>query len=937
MGNFFGIGFAKLLIAFCTAFLLQLLDSRSIHAAPSIGFQNFVDWCRQAAQLTSNQQHTVAVLLRQAQTTDCLQAEQALLEMPGLSLPSQGLTDLSPLVALPHLTNLNLTDNQISDLSPLRHLPNLSFLLVGRNQIEDVSPLAALTALRYVVLEQNQIRDVSTLSTLGNLTVLTLLSNPIAPKICPVTPSQICQFSDAAADSFAVAEQQFQQGQFQAALQGFQAVLKVYEQEGDRHRQGDTLNRLGDVHLQLGDYPQALVTFEQTLNLRQEIADDSGVVASLTSLATVYERLALYEKAQDLLQQALIALQGQNPLRLDGGGVYEQAREEGALYIWQARLYTRQGYPKRALTALDQAQSLYENLPSAIPQKRFDQRRLVETRGAAHLKLGQTQQAVSVLKEALVIAAEIGDRTGTATTLTLLGETFRQQGDPTSALDAFRKALVIQQAIGDQPGAGVSLHNIGETLLQIQAYPEATTALLRAINIWESLRPGLADANKVALFETQARTYEHLQAALVAQNQPEQALEMAERGRARAFVELLAAKLGGDVSDQFQQPTPPTLAQIRDIARTQKATLVEYSLLPNQLLIWVVTSDGVVSLRTVDLEKLPQQSQRSLPHLVQAVRQAMGVSGRAGIAVASALGSSPPNAQGLLQQLHQFLIAPIADLLPTNPEERVILIPHRDLFLVPFPALLSDGGPLIGQHTLLSAPSIQLLHYTHQRRQQLPKTTQATLIVGNPDMPTLSLGVDQPAQPLDPLPGAEQEAIAIATLLRTQPLLGAAATEAAVVERMSTASIIHLATHGLLDELNHLGLTTPGAIALTPTSSAHSSRSTDGLLTTAEILELNLQANLVVLSACNTGIGRITGDGVIGLSRAIMAAGAPSLVVSLWAVPDAPTAELMTAFYQYLQHTPDKAQALRQAMLNTLEQYPNPRDWAAFTLMGQAL
>ena len=542
-----------------------------------------------------------------------------------------------------------------------------------------------------------------------------------------------------------------------------------------------------------------------------------------------------------------------------------------------------------------------------------------------------------MLKEALVIAAEIGDRTGTATTLTLLGETYRQQGNPTLALDSFRQALVIQQTIGDQPGAGVSLHNIGETLLQTQAYPEATTALLQAINIWESLRPGLADANKVALFETQARTYEHLQAALVAQNKPEQALEMAERGRARAFVELLAVKLGGEVSDQFQQPTPPTLAQIRDIARTQKATLVEYSLLPNQLLIWVVTPDGVVSLRTVDLETLPQQSQRSLPHLVQAVRQAMGVSGRAGVTVASALGSSPPNAQVPLQQLHQVLISPIADLLPTNPEERVILIPHRDLFLVPFPALLSDGVPLIGQHTLLSAPSIQLLHYTHQRRQQLPKTTQATLIVGNPDMPALSLGVDQPAQPLDPLPGAEQEAIAIATLLRTQPLLGAAATEAAVVERMSTASIIHLATHGLLDELNHLGLTTPGAIALTPTSSTHSSRSTDGLLTTSEILELNLQANLVVLSACNTGIGRITGDGVIGLSRAIMAAGAPSVVVSLWSVPDAPTAELMTAFYQHLQHTPDKAQALRQAMLNTLEQYPNPRDWAAFTLMGQAL
>ncbi|HEY9297580.1 MAG TPA: CHAT domain-containing protein, partial [Phormidium sp.] len=160
----------------------------------------------------------------------------------------------------------------------------------------------------------------------------------------------------------------------------------------------------------------------------------------------------------------------------------------------------------------------------------------------------------------------------------------------------------------------------------------------------------------------------------------------------------------------------------------------------------------------------------------------------------------------------------------------------------------------------------------------------------------------------------------------TQAITGSLGTKANVVQKMSTARIIHLATHGLLDDFRGLG----SAIALTP------SGNDNGLLTAEEILDLKLSADLVVLSACDTGRGRITGDGVVGLSRALISAGVPSVIVSLWAVPDAPTAQLMTAFYQNLQTNPDKAQALRQAMLKMMKTYPHPKDWAAFTLIGEA-
>jgi CHAT domain-containing protein len=146
--------------------------------------------------------------------------------------------------------------------------------------------------------------------------------------------------------------------------------------------------------------------------------------------------------------------------------------------------------------------------------------------------------------------------------------------------------------------------------------------------------------------------------------------------------------------------------------------------------------------------------------------------------------------------------------------------------------------------------------------------------------------------------------------------------------------LIHLATHGLLDygTPEETGIRdVPGAIALAPDAT------NDGLLTSAEILTMQLQAELVVLSACDTGRGTITGDGVIGLSRSLMQAGVPSVVVSLWSVPDDSTEFLMKEFYANLDEM-DKAQALRQAMLTTMQQsdYATPLDWAAFTLIGEA-
>jgi CHAT domain-containing protein len=493
-------------------------------------------------------------------------------------------------------------------------------------------------------------------------------------------------------------------------------------------------------------------------------------------------------------------------------------------------------------------------------------------------------------------------------------------------------------------------------------FTSAEEQLFKALNVLQSLRTStLTPASRIALFETQIQSYQLLQWALVAQNTSgklQQALEVSEQARARTLVELLSERLTGQETATTVQINPD-LRTIRAIAQQQNATLVQYSVIDTEknksLYIWVINPKGEIQFKSVDLSNLD----RPLKDLVQQSRDAMDVRGRGATIVVSqtpeAIARKEAEQRQNLQTLYKLLIEPIAPYLPTNERgslrdgeaERIIFIPQGDLFLVPFPALMDANGKyLIEKHTLLTAPSIQVLALTHQQRERQreeQRREETMLVVGNPTMPEVWNPTTNRKQRLEPLLGAEQEAVAIARNFNTQPLLGGQATESVVKQRMQNARIIHLATHGLLEygDPRESGVRDfPGAIALAP-----SPQGDDGLLTSAEIYSMNLNAELVVLSACDTGRGTITGDGVLGLSRSFMQAGVPSLVVSLWQVPDAPTAELMTQFYQNLQRLalratpqepPDKAQALRQAMLTTMKQHPEPRNWAAFTLIGEA-
>jgi CHAT domain-containing protein len=749
------------------------------------------------------------------------------------------------------------------------------------------------------------------------------------------------------------------QGNSAKAIEYLQQSLAIAREIKDRRGEGSALGNLGAAYGSLGNYAKAIEYTHQKLAIAREIKDREEEGTALGNLGAVYHSLGNYAKAIEYTHQKLAIAREIKDRKEEGtalgnlGAAYESLGNYAKVieYAQQSLAIAREIKNRRGeSSALDELANAYESLGNYTKAIEYAQQQLAIAReikdrfaeaaslgnlGNAYYSLGNSAKAIEYAQQSLAICREIQDRKGEGAVLNNLGNAYYSLGNSAKAIDYGQQSLAIAREIKNRQGEGNALNNLGATFLEAGSLTEAEKMLVNGIQVWESMRQmlGSNDANKVSIFEGQARTYNLLQQVRVAQNNPNGALEIAERGRARAFVDLLTERLStGDANPVIA--SAPNQEQIRQIAKAQNATLVQYSIIydtfqiqgkqvgrESALYIWVIQPTGEITFREVDLKHLWQQHNASLANLIIGNQEFLAVRSRS-----TAFAQPQPN----LPTLHQLLIEPIATLLPKDPNARVIFIPQRSLFQVPFPALQDANGTyLIEKHTILTAPSIQVLDLTRQQRQKLaqkPANSGSALVLGNPTMPSVSSYPGEPKQRLSPLPGAEAEAIAIAPLLKTQAITGAQGTKAQIVQKMPQAAIIHLATHGLLDDVRGLG----SAIALGP------SGSDDGLLTAEEIFDMKLQANLVVLSACNTGEGRITGDGVIGLSRALISAGVPSVIVSLWAVPDAPTSELMQSFYQNLQKNPNKAQALRQAMLTTMKTHPQPRNWAAFTLIGES-
>ena len=474
--------------------------------------------------------------------------------------------------------------------------------------------------------------------------------------------------------------------------------------------------------------------------------------------------------------------------------------------------------------------------------------------------------------------------------------------------------------------------------------PAAIDLLQRAIEVIEQRRSSIStEAGRIGFVGDKQAVYGQLVSLLLRQGLDRQAFDVAERAKSRALVDLLASKSEFairdtdpgqvrrvlseiDALDQATQqkqanPVGPDTPEIRSLAVARQqlaatwprlASLVSVGITPiGQVATMLSAEESLVEyyysgtdlhafvlkngkLLAVTLDKGRIETE------IQALRNAIGL-------------ADSDKWQSHAERLYQHLWQPIDKILSGT--SRIIIVPHGALHYLPFSVLRgADGKMLVERYGLSVLPSASVLQFLS------PMPTDSTtsmLVLGNPDL----------GNPALDLKFAGEEATVVSHFYPdSRLLLRRDASETNLRKDGRRFRRLHIASHGSFQAEAPLD------------SGLHLAKDgeNDGVLTVGELYGMDLDAELVTLSACETGLGKIaSGDDVVGLGRGFLYAGARAIVSSLWSVDDKATGELMRAFYRNLvQH--DKVEALRQAQLSTRAQFPHPFFWAAFQLTGRA-
>jgi CHAT domain-containing protein len=389
----------------------------------------------------------------------------------------------------------------------------------------------------------------------------------------------------------------------------------------------------------------------------------------------------------------------------------------------------------------------------------------------------------------------------------------------------------------------------------------------------------------------------------------------AARRELRAFGEKFAAA-HPDVLVRTGPAKPLTQANLSTLLPADDFVYLEYVVTRDEIGLFILKQNGGTDhdLKYVHLQVNADELRRRVSefHLALAERH--------------------PDYLKFGRELYGLLIEPVAAELQNT--RTVCIIPDEFLWTLPFQALTTTrGNYLIQEHSLYYAPSLSVLNEMALRRRQ-QSSKESLLAFGNPVIESY----EALKQNLHSLPEVQAEVAAVATAVQTpmkRVLVGRQADEKTFKVLAPQYATIHLATHGVLDNRDPLN----SYLLLTRTDDESEN---DGLLQAREIINMRLNADLAVLSACETGNGKISpGEGVVGMSWAFFVAGARSVVVSQWRVNSASTSQLMKKFYQALARQDNsngrnKSQALREASLRLLKdrRYRHPFYWAGFVLVN---
>jgi CHAT domain-containing protein len=555
--------------------------------------------------------------------------------------------------------------------------------------------------------------------------------------------------------------------------------------------------------------------------------------------------------------------------------------------------------------------------------------------GWYHHRKGEILQAERIFRETLASFQEYGNRGSEAAALVSLGGIDLDLGRLAQAESSFTRALALSMDIGNPDRAAVALFGLARVRRAAGRTAEALTAIEGAVSRIEALRrkPAAPDPRQT-FFASKQDIYELRIDLLMDLHRPERALVASEDARARTLLDLLddahvraaprAAELSGSQAARFQE--------IQRRIVEPGSLILEYYLGRERSFLWALTPGAIESFELPAREVLDAEARRAALLL--------GASNKA---------LARREAELSLAGLSRLLLAPVAHRL--RGAERLVIVPDGALWYIPFAALPDPGlegpdgdpTPLVVAHEIVTLPSLSALSRWRRdpaRRHHAPGTIA---VVADPVFDAADPRVaPRPAVsraasgPFTRLPFSRDEAEAILSVAPRQgrwvALDFAASRDAIASGRLAPYRIVHFATHAVVDTEN------PDLSSVVLSMVDSHGRPRNGFLRLADIYSLHLPADLVVLSACRTALGReIRGEGLVGLTRGFFSAGARQVLVSLWPVEDRATAELMRRFYREIfgRKRPPAA-ALREAQIAMWREqgWRSAYYWAGFTLQG---
>ena len=511
---------------------------------------------------------------------------------------------------------------------------------------------------------------------------------------------------------------------------------------------------------------------------------------------------------------------------------------------------------------------------------------------------------------ALKEAREIGNKDSEGTACNKLGGAYYYLGDLQKAIEFFQLSLSIAEKTGNKNSEGCAYNNLANSFLRCRDVIKAEECAKSSIKLVEEMRdllPG-KDEWKISFRNVRDNCYTLLRRIQSQQGRTLEALFTAEAGRAQALMDLMESRYC------VRESIPPSSKQ-------QMELIMTISGLVSSPTIFVAEDEKLVSLwlllKGQQCHFIQKEISVDLKFLIQETYQKIGVKDRSR--------DEPKDEREresvALKTLYDVVIAPFSHLIKGD---ELIIVPDRSSFLIPYVALVDQNSRYLSETMRIRlAPSLRSLRLLAECPEDSYSTSGA-LLVGNPWVETVRIKGSK----FKPLPGAEKEVQMIGQILNIQPLTGRNATRDQVLSRLNSVSLVHIAAHGCPEN---------GEIILSPNlADAKKPEEEDFRLTMRDVLDAQLRAKLVVLSCCFSARGEIKAEGVVGIARAFLGAGARSVIASLWAPSDEETLEFMRHFYRHLVAGQSASKSLHHAMecMRETQEFNAVKYWAPFLLIG---